>query len=115
MLSFPGAVSSDHTLSPLKDCAVAKCRRNNILRRALGDDHSGVQQDRTIAQRLDRLQIVADKQNRAIFLGRDRMHLAEAFFLKLGVADRQHLVDDQDFRLQMRRDRKGQPTYMPLL
>ena len=36
------------------------------------------------------------------------VHLAEAFLLELSVADRQHLVDDQNLRFQMRRDGKGE-------
>ena len=40
---------------------------------------------------------------------RDVLHLAEALLLELGVADRQHLVDDQDLRLEMRRHGEGEP------
>ena len=39
----------------------------------------------------------------------DFAHLAEALFLELRVADRQHLVDDQDLRLKVRGDREGEP------
>ena len=39
---------------------------------------------------------------------RDLVHLAQALLLELGVADRQHLVDDQDFRLEMRGDGEGE-------
>ena len=38
----------------------------------------------------------------------DVLHLAEALLLELGVADGQHLVDDQDLRLEVRRDGEGQ-------
>ena len=31
---------------------------------------------------------------------RDILHLAQAFLLEIGIADRQHLVDDEDLRLQ---------------
>ena len=34
--------------------------------------------------------------------------LAEAFLLELGVADREHLVDDQDLGFEMRGDGKGE-------
>ena len=43
------------------------------------------------------------------FAARDLIHLAKTLLLELGIADREHLVDDQDFRLQMRRDGKRQP------
>ena len=52
---------------------------------------------------------MADEQDRAS-AARDLGHLAEAFLLKLGIADRQHLVDDQNLGLQMRRDREGEPN-----
>ena len=35
---------------------------------------------------------------------RDVLHLAEALVLELGVADREHLVDEQDLRLEVRGD-----------
>ena len=40
-------------------------------------------------------------------------HLPEARLLELGVADREHLVDDEDFRLDVGRDREGQPHVHP--
>src|SRR5271157_1173847 len=39
----------------------------------------------------------------------DILHLPEAFLLELGVADGQHLVDDQDFGIEIRCDRECQP------
>ena len=36
------------------------------------------------------------------------LHLAEALLLEGGVADRQHLVDDQDLRLEVRGHGEGQ-------
>ena len=37
-----------------------------------------------------------------------RLHAAEAAALELGVADGEHLVDEQDLRLEVRRDREGE-------
>ena len=37
------------------------------------------------------------------------VHLAEALLLELGVAHRQHLVDDEDLRLEVGRHGEGQP------
>ena len=37
------------------------------------------------------------------------VHLAQAFLLERRVADGQHLVDDQDLRLEVRRHGEGQP------
>ena len=39
---------------------------------------------------------------------RDVPHLAEALLLELRVADRQHLVDDENLGLQMRRNGEGE-------
>ena len=40
--------------------------------------------------------------------------LAQALLLELRIADRQHLVDDQDFRFQCAATAKASRTYMPL-
>ena len=39
----------------------------------------------------------------------DILHLSEALLLKARVADREHLVDDEDLRLEVRGDGEGQP------
>src|SRR5271157_6511863 len=39
----------------------------------------------------------------------DILHLPQALLLELGVADGQHLIDDQDFGIEIRRDRECQP------
>ena len=41
------------------------------------------------------------------------LHPAEAAPLELGVADREHLVDEQDLRLQVRRDGEREPHVHP--
>ena len=48
------------------------------------------------------------KSDRAA-LARDVAHLAEALLLERRVADRQHLVDEQDLGLEVRRHREGEP------
>ena len=37
------------------------------------------------------------------------LHSSQALFLEIDIADGQHLVDDQDLRLQMRGNSKGEP------
>ena len=49
-----------------------------------------------------------DDQHGAAVAARHLVHLAKAFFLELGVADGEHLVDDQDLRLQMGGDGEGE-------
>ena len=53
-------------------------------------------------------EIVADKENRSTFSGRDTLDFANAIALKLSVANRQNLVHDEYFRFQMCGDGKGE-------
>ena len=55
---------------------------------------------------------MADEDDRAPAFGH-LAHLAEAFALECRVTDRQHLVHDQDLRLEMGRDGEGQPDVHP--
>ena len=50
--------------------------------------------------------VVADEQNGPAVAG-DLANAAEAFFLELGVADAEDFIDDQNFRIEMRRDGEG--------
>ncbi len=50
---------------------------------------------------------MTDEQDCPPALG-DVVHLTEALLLEVGIADREHFVDDQDFRLEVRCDRKRQ-------
>ncbi|CAA9406152.1 MAG: hypothetical protein AVDCRST_MAG64-1988 [uncultured Phycisphaerae bacterium] len=65
-------------------------------------------EDHLRTQAGDRVHVVADEQNRAA-LPHDVAHLPKALALERRVADREHLVDDQDLRLQVGRDRERQP------
>ena len=55
---------------------------------------------RVFAQLRDRRHIVADEQDGAAVF-RDIAHLADALLLEPDVTDREHLVHDQDLRLQV--------------
>ena len=57
--------------------------------------------------------VVADEEDRAPSRRRPRRILPEALPLELGVADRQHLVDEQDLRLEVGGDREGEPHVHP--
>ena len=73
-----------------------------------GVSHSTVVQNHAlIAERTNRAHVVADEQDRASLLG-DIAHLAQTLVLKGEIADRQHLINEQDFGLQMGRDGEGQ-------
>src|ERR1700686_1703175 len=52
---------------------------------------------------------MADKQYCSSFLLRNRFHLAQAFFLKLGIADGEHLIDKKNFRFKRGSYRECEP------
>ena len=55
----------------------------------------------------DRAHVVADEDDGAA-LSCHVLHLAQALLLELGVAHRQHLIHEQNLRLQVRRHRESQ-------
>ena len=65
-------------------------------------------EEAAIAQPLDHVHVVADEDHRPP-AARHVSILPRHFFWNCGVADRQHFIDDQDLRLEMRGHRKGQP------
>ena len=67
-----------------------------------------VEPEAAVGERRDRGHVVADEQHRAP-RARDLAHLAEALALERRVADREHLVDDQDLRLEVRGDGEREP------
>jgi len=77
-------------------------RAADKIEAALRQDHGA------ICELCYRAHIMGHEQDRPTFSARDILHLSEALCLKFRVPDRQDLVDDQNFRLQMRCDREGQ-------
>ena len=51
---------------------------------------------------------MADEEYRPSFPGHV-LDLVDALFLKLGISDREHFVDDENFRLEVSRHGEGQP------
>ena len=82
--------------------------RDDLLARAVADDATTLEQDRAVAQLGDRLQVVGHEDHRAAGVA-EVLHPAEAARLELGVADGQHLVDEQDLGLEVRRDGEREP------
>ena len=64
--------------------------------------HAFPQYHAPIADRLDSMHVMADKKYCSPFF-HNLGHLPQAFVLKLRIAHRQHLVHDQNFRIQVRR------------
>ena len=93
-------------------CAAAQVLADHGAGWAIGGDLSVTEVDGALAKRLDGREIVADEDDRAS-AARDLADLAEAFLLKLGVAHRENLVDEQNLRLEVRRDREGETEIHP--
>src|SRR6266513_6214644 len=78
---------------------MCQCRTNATLKCY----QSFLENHRFSAQSYDRINIVTDKKHRSAF-ARYLSHLTQAFFLKLGIANSEHFVDDKYLRLQVRSD-----------
>ena len=71
-------------------------------------DPAVLEQDAVVAELAQRPHVVADEQDGPAVPRGDVAHLPEAFLLEGVIADREHLVDDQDLRLEVRRHRERQ-------
>src|SRR5437868_3279803 len=56
---------------------------------------------------------MADEKHRAAVVPRDVFNFAQALLLELAVPDREHLVDNQNLRLEMGGHREGEPYIHP--
>jgi hypothetical protein len=74
---------------------------------------SALQQQAPGTESLHRIHVVAHEQHGASPATGHLLHLAEAPLLKLGVADGEHLVDDEHLGLEMGRHREGEPHLHP--
>ncbi len=76
-------------------------------------DHvAALEQHRAVAEALDRRHVVRHEDDR-LALGLEAVELLEALLLERGVADRQHLVDQQHVGVDLDRDREGEPHRHP--
>ena len=71
-----------------------------------------VEQHRAVAEALHRTHVVGHEQDRAA-LALESLELVEALLLEAGVPDRQHLVDQQDLRVDLDRHREGEAHVHP--
>ena len=79
--------------------------RDHLGRTPIADDAPAVDPDRAVAKLRDRGQGVRDEQHGPPRVT-ELLHPSEAAALELGVADREHLVDEHDLGLQVGRDRE---------
>src|SRR5215472_6005002 len=79
-----------------------------VARASVSNELSAVEEDTAAAVELDRLQIMGHKYHRAALAAVPRKDV-EAFRLKACITYRQHFVHEQDGRLGLNGDRKGEP------
>ena len=85
---------------------------DRVVRRPVEVDGAVPQQDRAVAESLDRGRVVGDEHDRAAAL-LELEDLAEAPALELLVADGEHLVEQQHVGVDVRRDREAKPHVHP--
>ena len=64
-------------------------------------DPARFDQNDAIAKLLDSIHVVTDEQDRPSRVG-NTLHLVQALFLKLGITNGQHLVNQQDLGVEVR-------------
>src|ERR1700688_1137721 len=79
---------------------------DNSIRRARLANRGSVNPHNAMTEAAYRIKLMADEDDGAALLG-DVAHFAHALFLKVDVAHRQHFVDQQNLRLQMRGHRES--------
>ena len=85
---------------------------DRLVRRAVELELPLPQQHRALAEPLDLGRVVRDEDDRAAPL-LELEHLAEALPLERLVADREHLVEQEHVRVEVRRDREAEPHVHP--
>ena len=85
---------------------------DRLVRRAVEGDAALAQEHRALAETLDRGRVVRDEHDRAA-AALELEDLAEALALEGLVADGEHLVEQQDVRFEMRRDREAEAHVHP--
>src|SRR5581483_8440870 len=65
------------------------------------------QQNAARAKVIDCIHVVTDKHDRPSFASDDALHFLQTFLLELGVANRKHFIDEENFRVEMRGDGEG--------
>jgi hypothetical protein len=100
----PGGARPGHGAQP----TVGFVERDASLRRPVELHPALADVDDPVAHCLDAEHVVRDEQDRRLAL-LQVLHEVDALALEGQIADRQHLVQQQDVRLQVSRDREGQP------
>src|SRR6266511_1280334 len=85
---------------------------DRVVGRSVELDDASPQQDRAVAEPLDRRRVVGDEDDRSATL-LELEDLPEALALELLVADGEDLVEEKDVRVDVRRDREPEPHVHP--
>ena len=86
----------------------AQIRGHGFVDGSVGHDLAVLEQDPALAERLDDRHVVADEDDGSPLV-RHLAHLPDALALEADVADRQHLVDEHDLRIEVRGHREREP------
>ena len=86
---------------------------DDISRRPIGDHSAAVDLECPVAELGHRREHVGDVDDRPAGAS-EFLHAPETSPLEFCVADREHLVDDQDVRLEVRGNGNASRTYIPL-
>ena len=81
---------------------------DDLIYRSIQGDPPLLEQDGPSTKRLYGPHVVADEEDGAA-VAADLVHLAQAFLLESRISDREHLVDDKDFGLEVGSDGESQP------
>ena len=82
-------------------------RVDDVVRRALRTDAPLIEPERALAEARDRAEVVRDEHDR-LLRGAELADLGEALVLEVLVADREHLVDQEDVRFEVHGDREAE-------
>ena len=81
---------------------------DDVLAAPVLRDPAVLHEDRAVAELRDCLHVVRDEEHRAAVRA-EVLHAPEAATLELRVPDGEHLVDEQDLRLEVRGHREREP------
>src|ERR1700730_481778 len=88
---------------------IAQIELHRFFRSAFENRFTVLQHNSLVAKSLNGGEVMGHKKDGAFFAAR-LSHLAQAFFLKSNITNSQNFIDNENFRLKMRSDRKYHPN-----
>ena len=103
-----GALALDVGVDDAAEVELVVLARDRRAGRRCATMLAALEQHRAVAEALDGRHVVGDEDDR-LARGLERLELLEALLLERGVADREHLVDEQDVGVDLDRNREAEP------